>query len=242
MSIQINIFDHPGWKPFAKFGLTHDFFHIDTGAVVETWIVLAILVLLCLAYHLCKKKKNRFIKALHKYIQIFVSMVQDALGKYDRNITIFITYLFTFIVLCNCLSLIPLIDEPTSNINTTLALGTIAVLFVQMTAAKTNGLKNYIKSFFEPFFFFLPLNILGNLSTIISLSFRLFGNILGGSIITYLWKYFLGGVIIREAIGLISGVNLLATAYFVIFDGLIQAFVFTMLTITYIALEVQDEA
>jgi F-type H+-transporting ATPase subunit a len=241
MSIQINIFDHPGWKPFARFGLTNDFFHIDTGAVVETWLVLSILAALCIGYNLGKNYQNRFNQILNKYLNFFFSMVRESLGKYDRNITLFIAYLFTFILICNCLSLIPLIEEPTSNVNTTLALGTIAVLFVQITSAKKNGLKNYIKSFFEPFIFFLPLNILGNLSTVVSLSFRLFGNILGGSIISYLWKYFLGGVIIKETIGLISGVNLLTTAYFVIFDGLIQAFVFAMLTVTYIALEVQDE-
>jgi F-type H+-transporting ATPase subunit a len=241
MSIQINIFDHPGWKPFAKFGLNNDFFHIDTGAVIETWLVLGILILTCLAFKFFQNQPNKFIQTLYKYLDFFVSMVRDALGKYDRNITIFIAYLFTFILICNCLSLIPLVEEPTSNINTTLALGTIAMIYVQMIAIKNNGLKNYIKSYFEPFFFLLPLNVLGNLSIVVSLSFRLFGNILGGSIITYLWKYFLGGIIIRETIGLILGLNLLATAYFVIFDGLIQAFVFSTLTVTYIALESQDE-
>ena len=241
MSIQINIFDHPGWNPFAQFGLTHDFFHVDTGTVVETWLCLGILLLVCLAFKLLQNKQNKFIQALYKYLNFFVSMTNDALGRYDRNITIFIAYLFTFIITCNCLSLIPLLEEPTSNINTTLALGTIAVIYVQITAVKNNGLRNYIKSYFEPFFFLFPLNILGHISTVVSLSFRLFGNIIGGSIITYLLRYFLGGIIFRETIGLIFGINLLATAYFVIFDGLIQAFVFSMLTVTYIALELQDE-
>ena len=241
MSIQINIFDHPGWKPFAQFGLTHDFFHVDTGTVVETWLSLGILLLMCLAFKLLQNKQNKFIQALYKYLNFFDLMVRDALDRNDRNIIIFIAYLFTFIVTCNCLSLIPLVEEPTSNINTTLALGTIAVIYVQITAVKNNGLKNYIKSYFEPFFFLFPLNILGNISTVVSLSFRLFGNILGGSIITYLWKYCLGGIIIRETLGLISGLNLLTTAYFVIFDGIIQAFVFSMLTVTYIALELQEE-
>jgi F-type H+-transporting ATPase subunit a len=241
MSIQINIFDHPGWKPFAKFGLTHDFFHVDTGAIVETWLALGILISICLAFKLLQNRQNKFIQILYKYLNFFVIMVQDALGRNEGNITIFVAYLFTFILTCNCLSLIPLVEEPTSNINTTLALGTIAVLYVQITAAKNNGLKNYIKSYFEPFFFLFPLNVLGTISTVISLSFRLFGNILGGSIISYLWKYFLGGVVIRETIGLISGINLLTTTYFVVFDGLIQAFVFSMLTVTYIALELQEE-
>jgi F-type H+-transporting ATPase subunit a len=241
MSIQINIFDHPGWKPFAKFGLTHDFFQIDTGAVKETWLVLGILISICLAYKLLQNKQNKFIHVLYKYLNFFVSMVSDAMGRYNRNITIFIAYLFIFILLCNCLSLIPFVEEPTVNINTTLALGTIAVFYVQIIAIKNNGLKNYLKSYFEPFFFLFPLNILGNFSTIISLSFRLFGNILGGSIITYLWKYCLGGIIFREALGLISGLNLITTGYFVIFDGLVQAFVFAMLTVTYIALELESE-
>jgi F-type H+-transporting ATPase subunit a len=77
--------------------------------------------------------------------------------------------------------------------------------------------------------FFFPLNIIGEISKVVSISFRIFGNILGGAIIitvvSHLTFYFVFPI----------GLNL----YFVFFVGLVQAFVFTMLTLTYIAVGIK---
>jgi F-type H+-transporting ATPase subunit a len=86
----------------------------------------------------------------------------------------------------------------------------------------------------------LPLNVIGKLSSIISISFRLFGNIFGGAIITKLYFGAIGGSIILELLGLLSGLNFLIVAFFTLFEGLLQAFVFAMLTLTYLALSTQE--
>ena len=240
--MDIKIFDHPAWEPLKFFGLTSDFFKIDYQAVISTWLVLILLLIFGLLTQLFYKKSNNIFKfSLTKYVLLFENMVTQALGKYYFNHTVFIAYLFTFLLLCNCLSLLPIAEEPTTNLNTTLALGVIAFLYIQWMTIKKHGLVTYLKNYLEPFIFFFPLNIIGSLATIISLSFRLFGNILGGSVIAGLWQFFVGGSLITELVGIFTGINFLITAYFGIFDGILQAFVFSMLSLTYLSMEIQED-
>ena len=122
---------------------------------------------------------------------------------------------------------------------TTLALGLSAFLYTQFSSIQTNGLSNYLKGYLKPFFIMLPLNIISNLATIISISFRLFGNIFGGAVISNLWYGAISYSYITQLIGILSGINLTLTLFFVLFEGFIQAFVFAMLSLTYLSLEVR---
>jgi F-type H+-transporting ATPase subunit a len=90
---------------------------------------------------------------------------------------------------------------------------------------KTKGFKAYIKEYFEPMFFMMPLNLIGELAKIVSISFRLFGNIMGGSIIILVVSYLTYSIILPPFLN----------AFFGLFVGTIQAFVFTMLTVVYIS-------
>lgn len=98
-----------------------------------------------------------------------------------------------------------------------------------------------MKEFFHPFFVMFPLNLISHFSKIISISFRLFGNIFGGSIITQIYTSAISVSFFAELFGLFSGINFLVLSFFILFEGLIQAFVFTMLTLTYLAIAVQSE-
>ncbi|MGA9530534.1 MAG: FoF1 ATP synthase subunit a, partial [Candidatus Babeliales bacterium] len=149
--------------------------------------------------------------------------------------------LFIFIFLANILSLVPFFDEPTKDLNTTLALGIVSFLYIQYHAIQQKGLWLYCKEYFEPFFVMLPLNIVGKFATIISISFRLFGNIFGGAIITQLYTTSLFGSLLLETFSLVMGVNIVITLFFGLFEGFLQASVFTMLTLTYLSLELQTE-
>ena len=114
-------------------------------------------------------------------------------------------------------------------------------MYVQFVSIQARGLMPYISDFFQPFFVMLPLNIIGKLSAIVSISFRLFGNIFGGAIITKLYFSMISGSILLESIGLLSGINFLIIAFFTLFEGLLQAFVFAMLTLTYLSVGCQKE-
>ncbi len=118
-----------------------------------------------------------------------------------------------------------LFSAPTDDLNTDLTLGLFVFLLSQGLAIYKKGLWKYIKSYFEPVAFLMPLNVIGELAKPISHSFRLFGNIMGGgiliAILSWLLKYFV--------------VPAFLWAYFGLFVGLIQAFVFMMLAIAYIS-------
>ena len=96
-------------------------------------------------------------------------------------------------------------------------------------AIKTKGLKAYIKEYFQPIFFMMPLNLIGELAKIVSISFRLFGNIMGGSIIILVVSYLTYNILLPPFLN----------AFFGLFVGAIQAFVFTMLTLVYISVQVK---
>lgn len=144
-----------------------------------------------------------------------------------------------FIFLCNSVPLVPWIEEPTQDLNTTLSLGIISFLYIQFYSIKTNGLWNYTKEYFSPFFLMLPLNVIGKIASIVSLSFRLFGNIFGGVIIAKIFTSAIDGQWLYEILGIPLGIVI--TLFFGLFEGALQAFVFTMLTITYLATALQSK-
>lgn|SRR3990167_1347399 len=238
----LEFFSQETWNPFAAYGLTGNFWNIRYHTVIFTWVViLAIFVLIFLSRIYLKKENSIGQYLILSFVTSFKDQVTESLGKFEFRHFAFITSLFTFIFLCNIISIFPFIEEPTIDLNTTLGLGITAFLYVQINSILHNGIKTYIKEYFLPFFLFFPVNVIGTLSTIISTSFRLFGNIFGGAIISGLWRGSIAGAILLESVGILSGINLLLTGFFVLFEGFIQAFVFATLSLTYLAIEIQHD-
>ncbi|MCK5051329.1 MAG: F0F1 ATP synthase subunit A [Candidatus Cloacimonetes bacterium] len=159
--------------------------------------------------------------------------VIETLGKERAHFTPYIVTLFLFIWVCNMVGMIPIpgFMEPTRNLNVPLGLGLFAVAIVHITALKVKGvwghLKNYVNPVKNPLFL---LDIIGELSKVVSISFRLFGNVLGGAIIILVVSSLVSYVVFPV------GLNL----FFGMFVGTIQAFVFTMLALTYIGVEISE--
>lgn len=152
-------------------------------------------------------------------------------GPTRERLLPYIFSLAIFIAAANLLGLLGL-SPPTSDYNVTLALALITFFMTQYYGIKTNGIGGYIKGYFEPMPFLVPLNIVGELSNPISLSFRLFGNILSG------------GIIMGLVYGALSWLAPLAAPlhlYFDIFAGLIQTFIFIMLTMVFVGGNMPDE-
>jgi len=236
------LIETPQWSFASLLGYDdHPLFTINSEIVIHTWIIMIILglMLTCVNFILRHTTLGRFI--LIKLVSFFIDLTKQSLGTFVYSHCVFASSLFIFIALCNTASLIPWLDEPTKDLNTTLALGTIAFLYIQSVTLKTRGAGAYIKEFFQPFFVMLPLNIIGKLSSIISVSFRLFGNIFGGAVITKLYFSAISGSIILELLGILSGANFLITAFFTLFEGLLQAFVFAILTLTYLSIGCQKD-
>jgi len=158
--------------------------------------------------------------------------------KLQKHLVPYFSCIAIYIFLCNTIGLIGL-ESPTSNLSITLALGLVTVTMTQLTALKTKGAFQYIKGLLIP-----PTNILGAISPLVSLSVRLFGNILSGGILTGLIYAFTGwlsslifGFIPIDIIG--PPIMAVLHAYFDLFAGFLQTFIFVTLSSVYISMEVE---
>jgi F-type H+-transporting ATPase subunit a len=204
---------------------------INLEVVVMTWIVFALLIVLGLFASYKRKILPRPIQALGELIiSLLYGLTEDALGKeLAKTYGPLVCALFMFLLLSNWLGIIPHLEEPTKDLNTTLGLGIMGFFIAHYAGIKSKGFKAYIKEYFQPIFFMMPLNVIGELAKIVSISFRLFGNIMGGSIIILVVSYLTYSVVLPPFL----------YGFFGLFVGTIQAFVFTMLTIVYISVQVK---
>ncbi|WIV12183.1 F0F1 ATP synthase subunit A [Proteiniborus sp. MB09-C3] len=210
--------------------------------VVNSWIIVILLSIFAIVVNRKLKKANIDEKptGLLNVAEILVegleSLVRSAMGPTRMNFMPYVGTLAMYLVCANLFGLLGF-TPPTSDYNVTLALALITFVMMHFNGIKSNGILGYLKGFFEPMPFLFPINILGELATPISLSFRLFGNILSGTIIMAL---------------IYSGLNSLSMfitpfvapvfhAYFDVFSGLIQTLIFTMLTMLNIANKMGDE-
>jgi F-type H+-transporting ATPase subunit a len=178
-----------------------------------------------------RKILPRPIQALGELIiSLLYGLTEDALGKeLAKTYAPLVCALFMFLLLSNWLGIIPHLEEPTKDLNTTFGLGVMGFFIAHYAGIKSKGFKAYIKEYFQPIFFMMPLNVIGELAKIVSISFRLFGNIMGGSIIILVVSYLTYSVVLPPFL----------YGFFGLFVGTIQAFVFTMLTIVYISVQVK---
>ncbi len=204
-------------------------FNLDV--IVMTWIVIAILI----GFGFMAGRSTRIIPSPIQVLgellvaQLFGLAKETLDEELGEKYGPMICALFMFLVLSNWLGIIPYLHEPTKDLNTTLGMGVMGFLVAHYAGIRARGFKSYMQGYFEPFVFMLPLNLIGELANVVSISFRLFGNIMGGSIIILVVSYLCYSVALPPFLN----------AFFGLFVGTIQAFVFTMLTTVYISLKVK---
>ncbi len=212
--------------PFFGYHIT-----INLEVIVMTWIVFVIIIVLGVFFSRKRALLPRPLQAMGELIvSLLYGLTEDALGKdYAEKYAPLVCALFMFLLVSNWLGIIPHLEEPTKDLNTTLGLGIMGFVIAHYAGIKSKGLKAYAKEYFQPIFFMMPLNLIGELAKIVSISFRLFGNIMGGSIIILVVSYLIYNMVLPP----------LLYAFFGLFVGTIQAFVFTMLTVVYISVQVK---
>lgn len=205
---------------------------INITYILMTWAVMAILIIF--AYFATKKASlipHPVQVAAELLVTMFYNLTVDALEE-ERAKKYFpmICTLFMFLLLCNWIGVIPVCAEPTRDLNTTLGLGLFGGVVAHYSGIRAKGFKGYLKEYCSPMWFMFPLNVIGELAKVVSISFRLYGNILGGAIII---------VVVSDLARYQVFPWLLGVPFFGLFVGAIQAFVFTMLTLVYISLMVK---
>ncbi len=196
-----------------------------TDTVVSTWVMMILIILLVIAI---RKFKPEAGEMLIEFINNIVSSVMPE----DVDLTKFLPILGTlaiFLVFANIFSIFPVMVSPTANINTTVALSIVVFFAVHFYGMKEKGLWGYVKDFANPIFI-LPLEIVSQFSRTLSLSIRLFGNILSTDLI------------VAIVFALIPFIVPLPLAALGMLTGVLQAYIFIVLASLYIAsaVEVQE--
>lgn len=200
-----------------------------TETIVNTWIIMLILIAFAI---LVRVKLNSFKviptgfqNVVETGVEMFDNFALNTLGEKLSYIAPWFFMVFVFILSSSLFSIFGL-RAPTADWATTFALA-----FASFSLMFLMGVKHrkgeYIKSFFEPHFIFFPLNLIGELAKPISLSFRLFGNVLSGTIILTLY-YALTPVFIQ------FGIPSLLHAFFDVVFGALQTYIFVIISLMYV--------
>lgn len=213
-------------------------------SVVNSWII--VIVLSIFAIIVGKKiqatkpedKPSGVVNILEILVTAIGGLVDQTMGvgKTRERIKPYILTLAIFLACANLFGLLGL-TPPTSDYNVTLGLTLITVAITHYQGIKTSKVSGYIKSYFEPIPVMLPLNIIGVFADPVSLSFRLFGNVLAGGIIMTL---------IYQGLSLISPfiipfVSPVFHVYFDMWSGLLQTFIFIMISMVFISGNLPEE-
>ena len=177
------------------------------------------------------------------------NLVSDNMGQRFIQFVPFIAAIMVISAFSSLMSLVGL-RPPTADMN--VVAGWAIVVFIIITYYKLKGgLFPYVKGFFEPVPVFAPFNIIGELATPVSMSFRHYGNVLSGVVISTLVAFALQGlskIVLGWLPGFLGnfpflqiGLPAILSLYFDIFSGLMQAFIFAMLTMLYIATGFPEE-
>lgn len=213
--VPINLFGQQVWLTTT---------HVTTFIVAATIIIFALV-----ARRSVLKEDYEVPNGFQNFVEFLVEMLEKVVdGSMGRHAKKFVNYIGTimlFIFLSNISGLFGL-RPPTADYGTTLALALITFVLIQYSAIKTSKIGAFT-NLFKPIPLLFPINLIGEFATPLSLSLRLFGNVMAGTIMLGLW-YGLLPVFAK------LGVPTFLHAYFDLFSGAIQTYVFAMLTMVFI--------
>ena len=213
--------------------------------IVNMWIIMAVITLVCffLGRKLRVKNPSKRQLVAEKAVLMITSMVTGVMGKRNAH---WAPYIGTLLLLSAFSSLSSLtgLRPPTADLNVTLGWALVTFVMIQATKIKYHGFGGWLKGFAEPVVVMTPMNIISELATPISMSFRHFGNIAAGLVITSLiygalaalssallgWIPVLGDIPLFQV-----GLPALLSIYFDLFTSCLQAYIFCMLTMVFVS-------
>ena len=229
--------EHLGEKLILHVSVGSFSFSFDIVAVIMSWIVIIVLVVVALILRRglgqdIEEKPSRTQAILESLIDLLKGQLTSSFSsdRLARELFPFVSTIFMFVLVSNWLSVIPYCESPTKDLNVTLSLALLVFVMSQLLAVRMRGGIRYLKGFLEPYPFMLPLNIVSEIAKPISHSFRLFGNTFGGAILVTVVSAKFAPVLVP------AGLN----AFYGLFVGAIQAFVFAILTVAYINVAVES--
>ena len=218
--------------------------------MVVSWIVMILITGLCiwLTHDLREENISKRQAMAEMLVEMANKFVVGNMGEQFRYMIPFVAALFSTSVVSNLISLVGL-RSPTADLSTEAAWAVVVFTMITAQKIKTNGFGGYMKGFTTPIPIMTPFNILSEIATPISMACRHFGNILSGVVINGLIYAALAlassklfglipgivGDVLSKIPFLDVGIPAIMSVYFDWFSGIMQAFIFCMLTVMYIA-------
>lgn len=200
--------------------------------ILFTWLVMVLLVGISWLVTRRLSTGTKLSKGQH-VLEILVSALRDQIrdvgGREPERYMPFVGSLFLFLAFANLLSIFPGYTPPTGSLSTTAALATCVFVAVPMFGIARKGVWNYLQQYLQPSILMLPFNVIGELSRTLALAVRLYGNMMSGTVIAAILLGFVPLFIpvLMQLFGLLT--------------GMIQAYIFSVLAMVYIASATQVE-
>ena len=199
-----------------------------TVTVVYTLIVSAVIITVALVMRLGPQRGLSAWQIAAEFLMDHLEgVMHDMAGSNPRPYTPLVVTLALFIGVANLSGLVPGLHAPTADISTTAALAVIVFLAVPIYGIRSRGLGGYLRHYLEPMPLLLPLEVFTELTRVLTLAVRLFGNVLSGELII--------GVLVT-LVGLLVPIPLMLLE---VLTGVIQAYIFAVLTIVYLSAAIQ---
>jgi F-type H+-transporting ATPase subunit a len=201
-----------------------------TDTVVTTWGIMAVLALTgwLISRHLQAQPQK--IQVLAEGIVTAVeNTIEATMPQYAKAVVPFIMALWIFLVLANLIGLIPGLHSPTRDLSLTAGLALLVFLSVHWFGIRTQGLKHYLQHYLTPSPILLPFHIISEITRTIALAVRLFGNMMSLEMVALL-LLIVGGFLVPVPILMLH-----------IVEALVQAYIFGMLALIYIAGAIQSQ-
>lgn len=227
---------------FSFFGLNI----VVTDTVVSSFTVMLILVIA--SWRLGRsltKRPGKMQVVTEKLVGMLYNMVEDTMGAHNIGFAPYIGALFCSSILGSLIGMTGIFRSATADLSTTLVWALITSVLVWYHNIKNNGFFGWLKGFTEPIVVMTPMNLVSEIAQPVALSFRHFGNVAGGGVLTSIiyaacaaLSSAVFGWIPNELLASIPffqvGIPAVLSLYFDLFSGFIQALVFCMLTMVYV--------
>lgn len=207
---------------------------ILNATLLWTWCVMFLLVagswLITRRLSAIGREPSRQQVVLEVLVTALRNQIRDVSQQEPGPFLPFVGTLFIFIAAANLLSIVPGYVSPTSSLSTTAALATCVFVAVPVFGVLRLGVGNYLRQYLRPSVFMLPFNVIGELSRTLALAVRLYGNMMSGAMIAGMLLAFapLFVPVLMQLFGLLTGT--------------IQAWIFAILAMVYIASATQAHA
>ncbi|MEH6626888.1 MAG: F0F1 ATP synthase subunit A, partial [Motiliproteus sp.] len=201
-----------------------------TDTVVTTWVLMLALVLLArlLTHHL-STKPDRLQAMTEGIVAVIEDAVAQVLPDHSKQVLPLIATLWIFLVCANLLGLVPGLHSPTRDLSATTALALLVFFSVHWFGIRNLGVKAYLRHYLSPSPIFLPFHIIGEITRTLALAMRLFGNMMSLE---------MAAMLVLLVAGFLAPIPLLMLH---IIEALVQAYIFGMLTLIYIAGSLQSQ-